>query len=102
MKTRNGLVSNSSSASFIIIWRSIFDGDDKDRLEETLNHLFRFLDKEKCKFYCDRTAELKSGAYKTTFSTTHQNFKILLLYKYKLTINIKYITMSANISVTIL
>ena len=32
MKTRNSLVSNSSSASFFILWRSLYlDIDNKDR-----------------------------------------------------------------------
>lgn len=37
MKTRNGFVSNSSSASFVVVWRCL---EDHDTLENTIGKLF--------------------------------------------------------------
>lgn len=87
MKIRNSLVSNSSSASFIVTWKYL--NIEETNIKQILKKLIRFnpdfvLDIEK------NTTQLKSGYFRSTFYTTIFNdmtdfdsnaaFLILALY----------------------
>jgi len=72
MKTRSSLVSNSSSASFVILWRCLSDIDDK---EEALKILTRYNDmldrsREDLKIH---TEHLKADIFETRFNTSMMN-----------------------------
>jgi hypothetical protein len=65
MKIRHGFVSNSSSASFIVVWKCLDPNIDnaKDALAKiTLDDSI-----------LERTQKLKSNAYRTVFFTTMFN-----------------------------
>lgn len=75
MKTRNSLVSNSSSASFIILWRSL--SSNVDSKESAIKTLLRYNDaidnKESLQKLIDSTTELKHDIYETKFHTSMMN-----------------------------
>ena len=67
MKIRNGFVSNSSSASFVITWKA----DCFDNLDDALNRIFEYADTSK-KFIGDIKIRTKKGEqdnYETSFDT---------------------------------
>ena len=75
MKIRHSLVSNSSSASFVIIWRSInSDINSKDKAIDALSEYNDILclphEKESLK---NHTVELKPDLYETSFWTFMMN-----------------------------
>jgi len=72
MKTRNSLVSNSSSASFIILWKRIRDTDDP---VETLDDSFRGLDYDLSNVEAVKSKSelLADGIVRTMFYTSMMN-----------------------------
>ena len=73
MKIRQSLVSNSSSASFVILWRSL-NSDTEDK-ETVLNILARYndtLDKAREELKAN-TENLKSDIFETRFNTSMMN-----------------------------
>ena len=65
MKTRNSLVSNSSSASFIVTWKCL-DPEETDK-KEVINQLFGYGDKSLKLNITNNTIQLKSGYFRTAF-----------------------------------
>jgi hypothetical protein len=71
MKTRLGLVSNSSSASFIITWRALDLEEDKP-VQDIVHDVFGWNDGI-IKKVSEQTIRLKSGAFRSTFGTSMYN-----------------------------
>ena len=72
MKKREGFVSNSSSASFVVYWRCL-EQEEGDSVERVVDGLFEF-SKEIKEYLKDNTQETSSaGTYKTTGWTSMYN-----------------------------
>lgn len=76
MKTRNSLVSNSSSASFVITWKSL-NLEDEIPAREAIQHVFNEsnpdLNVTLTESIVQQTSKLKSGAFRSEFSTSMYN-----------------------------
>jgi len=72
MKTRNSLVSNSSSASFVILWKRIQDFDEE---EPSLESAFRGLDYDLSNLETVKSNSelLADGIIRTKFWTSMMN-----------------------------
>jgi hypothetical protein len=80
MKIRNGFVSNSSSASFIVHWRMKTFGEEIEKEEAILGLLgvgditnFREEYKQRITNIIERTKQNKDGSFVTTFGTSMLN-----------------------------
>ena len=75
MKTRHGLVSNSSSASFVITWKSL-NLEDEIPAREAIQHVFSATPDWNDKLVdavAKQTEKLKSGAFRSVFPTSMYN-----------------------------
>lgn len=70
MKTRMGFVSNSSSASFVITWRSLRDFESK---EDALKKLTEWGFNVDAETYLPTTQNLGNNVYRTEFWTHMMN-----------------------------
>lgn len=74
MKTRNSLVSNSSSASFIVIWRSLSSEiDSKTKAVDALTKWSSHFTGDALLRLHSKTEELKPDVYRTQFFTSMMN-----------------------------
>jgi len=71
MKTRASLVSNSSSASFVITWRCL--NPEIENVKQSFEKLFNNFSEEEIQELCQTTNVLRSKAYRSVFSTSMFN-----------------------------